>query len=169
MAEKTSVIVGRTIGYEGIFAVKDICSNVDTFFNKRGYTSRTIELNVETVKPSGKFIILKLVFKRYVSEYCRYDVEVKYQFENVTSVEIVKEGMKTKMNKGKASILIDSWVITDYEKSWEIHPTMYFLRTLMNKFFFKSMHKNWEADVKRDVEDVCTEIGSYFNLQQFQK
>lgn len=168
MPEKASVIVGRSISFEGVFSVSGICGLIDGFFDKRAY-SRNVVASAETVKPVGKFIKFVTVYKRTINDYARYEIEIALNFENITAVDVVKGGAKVKLNKGQVSVGIDSWVITDYDKSWETKPTFYFLRTLMNKFFFKSIHQQWEADTKRDVEDLCTEIGSYFNLQQYQK
>lgn len=168
MAEKTSCITGRSISYEGLFSVADLCGTVDRFLDKRGY-GRTVGSSSEAVKPKGKFIMLNLTFKRYVHGYTYYHIDVNFQFENITVVEVVQDGKKTKMNKGLCRIGVDSWVITDYEKSWEANPTWYFIRTLASKFFFKSQHDQWVSDVKRDVKDLMEEIGSYLNLQQIGK
>jgi len=168
MGEKTSCITDRKISYEGIFSIREVCSAVDTFFSKRGY-ARTVKSQTETVKPKGKFIMLKLGFTRTINDYAQYQIDIGFQFENITVVEIVKDGHKTKMNKGMARIGVDSWVVTDYEKSWEIRPTLYFLRTLANKFFFKNLHDTWVADVKKDVGDLVEEIQSTLNLQVIER
>jgi len=168
MSEKKSVVSGKDIKYEGIFSVGQLYAAVNDFMSKRGY-SRKIGLNAETVKPTGKFIKTENNFKRMMNDYCAYLFELTFQLENIKDVEVVREGVKIKMNKGKVLVEINSFIITDYESYWEKSPLSYFFRNMINKFFIGDIHHTWESDVKRDTEDLVREIGAYFNLQEFHK
>ena len=168
MTEKKSVVTGREIKYEGIFSVSELVSTVKEFMSKRGYSYK-IGMNVETVKPHGKFIKIEATFKRTINEYCTYEVGLEYIFENIKEVEVVREGTKLRMNKGKAMISINSYVMTDYEGYWEKSPITYVMRHLMQKFILGDPHKRWMDDVKKDVGDVVAEINAFFNLQKLDR
>ncbi len=166
MAEKKFILKGLSIDYEGLFDAKAFYKFLDKFFKDYGYDKNEV-VNEEKVHKTGKDILLKLEPNRTVSDYAKNFIQIKISIKNVKEVEITKDNKKVKMNEGKVSIQMASYLKTDIEGRWEQKPLFVFLRTLIDKFVYKVYLGHFEKELEKDTKQLYNSIKSFFNLYRY--
>ncbi len=166
MTETKIIIDGLSINYEGLFSAKECYRLVDTFFEEKNYDKKEV-LNTEKVEPSGKYVELEIEPYKKVSDYAKIVVRVRTKMFNVKEVEVEKDGHKLRLNQGKVAILIDGILQTDYENRWTNRPMWIFLRTIYDKFIYKTYIDQFDNMVLRDVNQLHTQLKAFFNLYRY--
>ena len=166
MAEIKTLIDGKSLSYEGVFNLRELYSLIDRWFKDHGYEKQEIK-NWEDVAEKEKQIIIEIIPYKKVSDYARIDIRIFMIFSKLTDIEIEKEGMKVKMNKGRAEFYFDAYVVTDYENKWHTKPLYYFLRNVFDKFVYKIYMSGYDTEAIRDCTEVEGEIKSFLNMNRF--
>ncbi len=166
MVETKLIIDKLTVLYDGIFEVKELYKTLDGWFKDNSY-ERKERLSSELVRESSKEIELILEPWRGFSDYARTRLVVRAIMKGVKEVEVEKEGVKMKMQKGKVEIYIDAFIDTDIEGRWETRPLYFFIRTLVDKYIYKFYSDRYEKQVKKDVTNLHSHIKSFLNLYRF--
>src|SRR3989344_777221 len=104
MVEREPIIENYRIQYEGLFSVGDLYSLIDEYFEEKGYDKRE-KKNIERVSKEGKFIEVEMEPWKKITDYAESVLKVRMQLTNITETIIEKDGVKVKMNQGKANIL----------------------------------------------------------------
>lgn len=163
MAERETLIDNYRIHYEGLFSVIDLYTLIDEYFEEKGYDKRE-KKNIERVTKSGKFIEIELEPWKKTTDYAQSSIRVRLQMKEVKEVEIEKDGVKVKLNKGDVSITMSAFLTTDYEHKWESKPMFFFLRTIFEKFVFGSYTAQYKAEIMNDFNLLTSQIKSFLNL-----
>jgi hypothetical protein len=159
------VVLGMTVNYQGLFNLSDLLIMIDSFFKKRGYTKHIMS-HKEKVTKKGKSINLRLrPFKQVKSN--KLEVQVWLNVSELIDVEKKIDKIKVKLNKGKVNVVIDAFVIQDMRGKWEARAEYTFIRTIFDKFLFRSKTKDYEGMVKADATELRDEIASFLNLNKF--
>lgn len=166
MAEIKTLIDGKSLSYEGVFNLKELYRLIDKWFKDHGYDKQEIK-NWEDVSQNEKQIILEIIPYKKVSDYARLDIRIFMIFSKLTELDLDKDGMKFKMNKGRAEFYFDAYVVTDYENKWETRPTFYFVKNVFDKWVYRIYTSSYDGEVIRDCTEVENEIRSYLNMNRF--
>jgi hypothetical protein len=166
MTETKIVVDNLSLNYEGLFNAKEYYRLVDKFMAEKNYNKREV-LNTEKVESSGKFIDLEVEPYKKVSDYAKIVIRVRSKMFNVKEVEVEKDGHKLRLNQGKINILIDGILQTDYENRWTNRPFWIFLRTIYDKFIYKTYIDQFDNEVMRDVNQLHTQLKAFFNLYRY--
>jgi hypothetical protein len=166
MPEIRTVVVDREIEYEGLFNLKDLYKLIDRWFKEHAYEKQELK-NEEDVAEDEKQVILRIKPYKKVSDYAMIEIKIEAAFSNLKSVEIEKDNIKIKMNKGHIKMVFNAYLVTDYEGKWENKPSYYFLRTIFDKFVFKGYTHKYEKEAVADCTEVQDEIKSFLNLNRF--
>ncbi len=159
------VALGMQVNYQGIFNLSDLLIMIDSFFRKRGYTKK-VESHDEKVTEKGRSINLRLrPFKEAKGN--KLEVQVWVNISDITDTHKKIDGINVSLNKGKVNIVIDAFVLYNVRGKWEARAEYTFIRTIFDKFLFKSKSKDYEGMVKTDATDLKNEIGSFLNLNKF--
>lgn len=165
MAEKNSLIEGDKISYKGIFELRELMHLINNYLAQLGYDKRVTK-NEHQILEKRKIIDVELKPWKKISDYIKYEMKilVSSDFEDV-QIEI--EGKEKIVQKGKISIKFDAVMMTDYEHNWETKPEYFFLRTIFNKWIYKSKLTQWDNLLKEHVHHLKTEISSFLNLGRY--
>jgi hypothetical protein len=166
MTETKIVIDNLSLNYEGLFSAKEFYRLVDSFMQEKNYNKKEV-LNTEKVESSGKFIEMEIEPYKKVSDYAKITIRVRTKMFNVKEVEVEKDGHKLRLNQGKVNLLIDGILQTDYENRWTNRPVWIFLRTIYDKFIYKSYIDQFDNEVMRDVNQLHTQLKAFFNLYRY--
>ena len=166
MTETKIVIDNLSLNYEGLFSAKEYYRLVDSFMQEKNYNKKEV-LNTEKVESSGKFIEMEVEPYKKVSDYAKIVIRVRTKMFNVKEVEVEKDGHKLTLNQGKVNILIDGILQTDYENRWTNRPFWIFLRTIYDKFIYKTYIDQFDNEVMRDVNQLHTQLKAFFNLYRY--
>jgi len=143
----------------------DLLIMIDNFFRKRGYTKK-VESHNETRTEKGRSLNLRIrPFKKMKGN--KLEVQVWINITDLTDLHKKIDGISVTLNKGKVNISIDCFVLYDMRGKWEARAEYTFIRTIFDKFLFKSKSKDYEGMVKADAIELRNEIGSFLNLNKF--
>lgn len=166
MGEKRTIIDHATLDYSGLFSVKDLHKEIKDWFGKNSYVWIEVQSS-EFVKENGKEIYINLQPWKKISDYAKFQVKVEVFMTEVKDAEVEKDGVKVKLNKGSINIILDGYLITDYENRWEQKAMYVFIRTLYDKFILRSQLEKYEAILSDEVEQLRSIIKSHLNLYRF--
>jgi hypothetical protein len=159
------VALGMQVNYQGIFNLGDLLAMIDGFFKKKGYVKK-IESHGESVTEKGRSINLRLrPFKQIKAN--KLEVQVWVNITELTDLNKKIDGIPVSLNKGKVNISIDCFVLYNMRGQWEARAEYTFIRTLFDKFLFRSKSKDYEGMVKSDAVELKNEIASFLNLNKF--
>jgi len=163
MSERDTVVNKFRLTYSGLFSVLDFYTMIDEYFEDKGYDKRE-KKNAERVTPEGKYIELHLEPWKKITDYAKSVIAVRIVMTDIKEVEVEKEGVKIKLNQGNIQMVFDAYLETDYEHRWEMKPMFFFLRTIFDKFVFKSYTVSFKNEIKADVDHLIVMIRSFLNL-----
>ncbi|MBT3720558.1 hypothetical protein HN789_00680 [archaeon] len=163
--EVNTVIKGKSFEYEGYFSYSDLIILVDSFFKKNGYT-KTILNHSELVKENGKEIKLRMRPSKN-KKGSKLEVQVWLTIKKMVNVVKKVDGLNININKGKISIVVDAYFISDVRGKWEAKPEYTFIKTIFEKFLFSGKSKDYAGWVTKDANDFIDEIRSHLNLHKY--
>ncbi|MBN2454748.1 hypothetical protein JXB11_04340 [Candidatus Woesearchaeota archaeon] len=163
MAERRLVVDNLKLSYEGIFNVGELYQLIDRWFREKGFDKREVR-NQEHVQPEGKYIELELQPWKRITDYARHVIRVDIRMFRVKDVVVEQEGKRHKMQSGKVNIVFDGYLDTDYEDRWEQKPFYFFLRTLFDKFVYRTYSAEFEDLLVENVTQLQQTIKSFLNL-----
>lgn len=166
MVEKKIVIDNDRLSYKGLFDMKELYRLIDTFFHDKGYEKRETR-NKEFVSPEGKYLELWLEPYKKITDYAMVVLRLQIIVENLREVVVEKEQHKKKMHKGEVLIIIDGFLVTDYENRWEGKPEYVFIRTLFDKFIYRRHTQEFEGVLIDESEELKSSIKSFLNLYRY--
>jgi len=91
------------------------------------------------------------------------------KFVNVKDVEIEKEGVKLSLQQGKVMMIFDAYLVSDYEHRWDTKPMFYFLRTIFDKYIFRSYFTKAEKWLVNDLYQLHGKIQQFLNVYRYEK
>lgn len=164
MAE-TNTIFSSTIKYNGIFNFPE--------FYKFCYEWLTEEtgLDIQEVKYEEKIegetkkIIVEWAGERKLTDYFRFDIELKLSIGGLTNIEINQGGKKIKTNKGTIVASLKGILVRDYEGKFESTAFNKFLRSIYEKWVITSRIEEFEDNIARDSDEFLSQAKAYLDLE----
>jgi hypothetical protein len=163
MSEKNLYLDGLELDYEGTFDIKELLKTIDGLIKQRGY-SKGEKRREEVIREKGKAFSMELRPVKKKTDYFVLMIKMRIHITDMTDVEVIKDDMKTMMNKGKVSILFDAWTTTDYEFRWEKKPLFYFLRNLFERTIYKFHTDRFAGELVEDTRFIMNNIRAFLNL-----
>ena len=166
MVEKRPVIENERISYTGIFSLKDIYKLLQGWMIDQGYIP--VERRVhETVTKTGKNVEVDFEPYKKLTDYAKSVIRINVLASDMKQVEVTRDGKKRNLNQGTISIVIDSWLETDYEGRWETQPFYYVLRTIFERYVYTPYMSGFIKSVRDDTVQVRDQLKAYLNLERF--
>jgi hypothetical protein len=163
MSEKKLVVEHLKLQYDGLFDATGLYQYIDDWLREKGFDKREVR-NREHVTPEGKFVELELQPWKKITTYAQHIIRMEIRLTKLKEVEIEKEKHKIRLNKGKVAITFDGYLVTDYEHRWEQRPLYFFLRTIFDKFIYRSYTAQYEALLVETVNQLHSGIKAYLNM-----
>lgn len=163
--EVQPAFTGKKITYEGIFNYSDLIILIDSFFKKRGFTKQVIRHSEEVTK-SGRQVSLRIRPHREKKK-AELEVQVWLEIKNMTKIKKEVDGLTLNLDKGKVSIVVDAYAITNVRGQWEAKPEYTFIKTIFEKFLFSGKSKDYAEWVSADANDFIDEVRSFLNLNKY--
>lgn len=136
MVERNLIINGRELKYRGVFRVDELFGVVNRALEDKGYTKKE-KRSEEIVTERGRRTFVELRPHKFFSEDVNLMIKLRITLDNVTETTERVEGIKKRFQQGDVLIIFDAWLITKYEMRWDKHPWLFFVRGLVNKYFYK--------------------------------
>ena len=163
MAEKKLIIDGLELHYKGLFDVNLLLKEIDKVIAERGYV-KAEKRRAEIVTSTGKEFSMELRHIKEKTEFFELMIKMRIRITELKDADVVKEGIKKKMNKGNVQIIFDAWTTTDYESRWEQKPLFYFLRNLVERIIGKIHTEKYLGELSNDCHYMHDNIKAYLKL-----
>ena len=157
-------IAATKVKHDGIFDFKEVyrflytlASDLEYEIEERTYSEKN------TVK--GKEIEVHWIVKRKISDYFRFRIKVDWLILGMSEVEVTREGIKTKMNKGSLEINFTSFLEKDYENRWEASALMKFLRGLYDNYIIRGRILGYEDKILEEMNEQVEQLKAFLILE----
>ena len=159
------IVDHEKIDYKGPLNCSDLFRLINNFVMERGFDSK-IEKDFEHHTESGTQIEWQAAPWKIMAgaEYARHIIKVRILAKDLTKVDVVKNGKKTKLDKGRISIIIDGFIETDVDGRWEQNPFFVLLRTIYDNFIYKIYTERFENRLVHDINQLAHAIKQYLNV-----
>ncbi len=168
MSEKKLVIDQMKLTYEGIFDLNGLYRLIDGWFYQKGY-DKWEKKNFEQIMPTGKDVEIEMLPWKKTTDYFKNILKIRMKFTSIKDVEIEKNGVKMRLNQGRVMMIFDGYLESDYDQRWEDKPLFFLIRTLFDKYVFKSYFNKYEKWLVNDVYDLHGRIQRFLNLYRYEK
>jgi len=168
MVERKIIVSDLEIGYEGLFDSADLFRFIEDWFQRNGYEKNEIK-NVERVGEKGKYVYLEIMPYKEINDYTKTEIYVKIRINDLVETKVKKDKKEFKINKGKASIIMDAFVASDIRYRWASKPLFYLTRVIFNKFVYKEYMEKFEKALMEDVKNFHSELKAYLNLERYKE
>lgn len=166
MSEKRLIIDQLRLNYSGIFHLNDLYRMIDGWLYEKGY-DKLEKKNEEQVLETGRKVELELRPWKKTTDYAKNEIRLRVFINNMTDIEVEKDGKNVKMNKGDIQMIFDAFLETDYENRWENKPIYYFLRSLVDKYIFRIYTGKFTGNLAADCKDLHQRIKAFLNLYKY--
>ncbi|MCP3683956.1 MAG: hypothetical protein GY861_14830 [bacterium] len=167
MSERKLVVDHLKLTYDGLFNITMLYRTIDNWFMENGFDKREVR-NQEHLKPDGKYIEIELQPWKKITDYARHVIKVQIKMLRIQDVEVEQDGLKVKVQKGRVNIIFDSYLDTDYEGRWEMKPFYFFLRTVFDKFVYRTYTSQFEDLLVEKTSNLFATIKAFLNLHKYE-
>jgi len=152
------------IKHDGVFDFKETYRFLYTLFTDMEYL---VEEKAYSEKNSakGKEIEASWISRRKISDYFRFIIKAEMKVLGMTDIEVAKEGIKTKSNKGSLEIKFSCFLEKDYEHRWEGTAFLKFLRGLYDNYIIKGRIDDYEGKVFSEMNDIANQMKAFLVLE----
>jgi hypothetical protein len=166
MSEKRLIIDQLRLNYSGIFNLQELYKMIDGWLYEKGY-DKYEKKNEEQVLETGRKIEVEIRPWKKTTDYAKNEIRLRIFVDNMTDIEVDRDGKKIKMHKGDIQMIFDAFLETDYEHRWENKPMYYFMRTIVDKYVFKIYTEKFVGNLTADTRDLHQRIKSFLNLYKY--
>lgn len=163
MAELSLVYEGKVV-HEGIFDFKDVYQFLYNWLNSYEYVVIENKYS-EKIKADGKELEVIWTCLRKISDYFRYRIKIVTRVIRMTSVEVMRNGVKVKRDKGEMEIKFGAYLERDYEHKWEANPISKFLRGIYDKYVIRKTVVMHEDRLAAEVDEMIAQIKAFLALE----
>ena len=164
MSEKDTIFSSK-VKYTGIFSFKDfyvfcydwLTDETDLLISEDKYK--------EKLDGDSKKIDIQWTGIRKVTDYFKFEIEIKFRIIGLTEVEIQEGSTKVKTNKGSVQVDVKGVLVRDYEGKFETNAIQKFLRSIYEKWIISSRITEYENKIAADCDEFLNQAKAYLDLE----
>jgi hypothetical protein len=164
MAEKDKIFSSK-VSYDGVLDFKDFYKFCYKWLSEEAGLDIVENKYAEKISGDSKNIKVEWAGARKVTDYFKFQVDVKFEVLNLTSIEVTKDGRKLKMNKGSVEIAVKGTLVRDYEGKFEKTASQKFLRGIYEKWVIYSRIKEYEGKLVSDCNEFLGQAKAFLDLE----
>lgn len=147
-----------------LFDFKETYKFIFAFLSDYGYDVKEKSYS-EKIKPEGKEIEIKWDAGKNITDYFKFVVEIDWLIVGMAAVELQKEKIKIKLNRGDIRIRVRGFLERDYERKWETTPFLRFIRDVYDKYIIKNRIGELETMIREETDELIAQLKSYLALE----
>jgi len=165
MGEKETIF-SSTIKYVGVFLFKDFYKFCYEWIKEEMGMDPLSEIKYEEkLKGDEKELIIKWKGEKKLTDYFRFDTEVRFDIKALKNIEIVQNGKKIKTNDGSVKINIKGILVRDYKGKFEMSAFKKFLRSIYEKWVIPARIEEYEGKIAGSCDEFLSQAKSYLDLE----
>ena len=119
----------------------------------------------EKLSGNSKFINIEWTGTKKVTDYFKYKIKVEIIIENMTDVEVAKDGVKMKTNKGAVNVKVKGILVRDYNGKFETTATRKFMRSIYEKWIIASRIEQFEDKLFGKCDEFLSQVKAFLDLE----
>ncbi len=139
--------VSPIIRYNGIFDFDKLYRDMAAWFGKNGFELQEDNYKHKTPMPIGCEQEIKWKGWLKTNEYARYWIHVHFHIWDLQDIEVVKDGVKKKMSKGKLFIILSIQLDLDYSNRFKGKSGILLQNLLRNYIMKKTIENSWQDEL----------------------
>ena len=162
MGEVRQLVDHLKLEYKGLFEAKNFFKLVDSWLSERQMEKKNTK-DVEIMTPEGKFIEWEISPWTKCTDYMRLYMKIRVLMYEVKKVEAIRDKKKIVLDHGHVIIILDGYLEHDYEHRWDGTPMLHFIRTMMDKFVYRTYTQKYEQRWTHDCHQIYDLMQRFFN------
>lgn len=152
------------IRYKGVFDMDGLYKLLHKWVEKRGFEWHEPTFKDKHPQTGQEEEIVTLSY-RNDTDFIRVWIIFYIHTNDMQDVEVVKDGKKVKMSKGRILISIGAQFEFDYEERWEGNKFQEALRHFMINYLFIRKIQTYGDKIEYEAHNAQEEIKKYFDMQ----
>lgn len=165
MPQKSMLINNMKIAQDSIFDMGELYKNMFRWFETYEYDFHEDGYE-ESNTQAGKQVKFYWTAEKKMDAYIKYVIELNVFILGLQSIEIEKEGLKTKTHKGNIEFRITGYLLKDYDGKWSKTPFHTTLRYLYDKIIARKRYNIHEREFMTESKKLLDEIRAFLNLNK---
>lgn len=164
MAEKESVFSSK-IKYTGLFSFSNLYQFCYDWLTEEFGLDVAETKYSEKIKGDSKDIEIDWKCFDKVTDYFAFEVKVSFMILGLKEVEVVRDGNKTKTNKGMIELKCKGSLVRDYDGKFETTPFKKFMRSVYEKWIITSRIDQFEEKLIGDCDEFLGQTKAFLDLE----
>ena len=160
MVEKDKIFSSK-VKYEGVMDFKEFYKFCYQWLVEEAGLDVVENKYAEKISGDSKNIKVEWAGTKKVTDYFKFQIEVKFEILNLTTVEI----SKSKMNKGSVEVSVKGNLLRDYEGKFEKTASQKFMRSIYEKWVIYSRIKEYEGKLIDDCNEFLAQAKAFLDLE----
>jgi len=166
MAGKISVLESEKVTYDGVFDLGELYKHSHQWLTWRKFDVSEKKYK-EKMKPTGKEIEIDWIAKREIDEYSSWEYDIKWKLRDINDVEVQKDSVKVKMQKGEVNLDISAYIVTDRQDFWTSKVQFAFMKAFYEKYLYKGNIDRMKKELWKMGWDFYNEIKAFLHLYKY--
>ena len=164
MPEKDTIF-SSTIKHDGIFSFKDFYLFCHEWLTEETELRIVEKKYEEKIIGDSKDIIVEWLGDKKLTDYFRFDMNVKFTIRKLSDVEVSQNGINIKTNKGSVKIAVKGILTRDYDGKFETTAFKKFLRAIYEKWIITSRIVEMEDNITSGSDTFLNQAKAYLDLE----
>ncbi|MEK6841747.1 MAG: hypothetical protein AABX91_01185 [Nanoarchaeota archaeon] len=164
MPEKETVFSSK-IAYGGVFSFKELYKFCYEWLKEETGLDISENKYEEKIVGESKNIVVEWKGEKKVTDYFKFEVEVKFTIDGLTNVEINQGGAKVNTNKGKATITVKGNLVRDYDGKFEGTAFKKYLRESYEKWVIPARVEEYSDKLSKSCDEFLSQAKAYLDLE----
>ncbi|MFH1608289.1 MAG: hypothetical protein ABIA78_04105 [archaeon] len=162
--EKETIFKGK-MSYTGISKFSDFYEFSYEYLTEEAGLDVAEKKYKEKLQGDSKRLEIDWIADRKITDYFKFEIEIKFVVENLKEIEINKDGKKIKTNSGKIKVAIKGNLIRDYNGRFEKSAWQKFSRGIYEKWIIPSRIEQYETDLFVECDKFSAQVKAYLDLE----
>jgi len=164
IGEKDTVF-SSNIKYKGIFSFPDFYQFCYDWLKEETGLEIAENKYEEKLDGEAKEIVVEWFGKKKLTDYFRFDIDVKFRIQRLTNIEINQGGTKIKTNQGTVKMAVKGILVRDYEGKFERSAFNKFMRSIYEKWVITTRINEFEDKIAEDSDEFLSQVKAYLDLE----
>ncbi|MBW3019811.1 hypothetical protein KY334_00815 [Candidatus Woesearchaeota archaeon] len=160
---KDYVVSDEFVKYSGPFELKELYKLITGFLRDHHYT-KVEKDQFEKRTEEGRLIELDFRPYKIVSEAIKMEIFMLIKISNLKDISVELHGKKKTIQQADVMVQFRSFIYKDYVSYWEKNPVIFFIKTMIDKYIFKTHLADFRDELVDDTRDLQYQIKSFLNL-----
>jgi len=163
MPEKDTIFKTK-VKYDGLFNFRDFYNFAYEWLSEEANLSVIEKKYEEKLKGLVKEIVLEWNCTKEVTDFFKFEFEIKMTLKRLVEKEILKDGKKIKINEGSIKIDLKGNLIKDYEGKFETSAFYKFLRGAYERWIMSRIEEYKEKVIELS-NNFLNEAKDYLDME----